>query len=66
MALFELVLEQFFAEMPHLKEACLKPTKELQETCISGSSDRAECIKIANTNLLEVLTKENVMQQLKT
>ena len=68
MALYELALEQFFIEMPHLKEVCLKPTKELQEACTntaSGTSDGPECIRIANTSLLQVLTKEDVIQQLK-
>ena len=68
MALYELALEQFFIEMPHLKEVCLKPTKELQEACTntaSGTSDGSECIRIANTSLLQVLTKEDVIQQLK-
>ena len=69
MALYELVLEQFFTEMPHLMEDCLSSTKEIQEACInmaSGGSDGPQCIRIANTNLLEVLKKEEVIQQLKT
>ena len=68
MSLYELVLEQFFTEMPHLKEVCSKPTKELQEACAnsaSGASDGPECIRIANTSLLQVLTNEDVIQQLK-
>ena len=31
MALYELVLEQFSTEVPHLKEVCLSPSKELQD-----------------------------------
>ena len=68
MALYELVLEQFFTEMPHLKEICLSPSKELQDACInmaSGASDDGpQCIRIANTSLLQVLCREKVMQQL--
>ena len=66
MALYELALEQFFTEMPHLKEVCLSPTKELQEACINMASDGSDCIRVANTSLLQVLSKENVIQQLKT
>ena len=55
MALYELALEQFFREMPHLKEVCLSPTKELQEACINMASDGSECIRVANTSLLQVL-----------
>ena len=66
MALYELALEHFFTEMPHLKEVCLSPTKELQEACINMASDGSECIRIANTSLLQVLSKENAIQQLKT
>jgi hypothetical protein len=51
MALYELALEQFFVEMPHLKEVCSKPTEELQEACtnaVSGASDGPEVIRIAH------------------
>ena len=67
MALYELVLEQFFTEMPQLKEVCLSPSKELQDACInmaSGASDGPQCIRIVNTSLLQVLCREKVMQQL--
>jgi len=68
MALYDLLLEQFFTELPHLKEVCLKPTTELEDACAniaSGSGDGQECIKNANTSLLQVLTDENVVEQLK-
>ena len=67
MALYELALEQFFTEMPHLKEVCSKSTKDLQEACSNtafGATDGQECIKTANTRMLEVLTNEDVFQQL--
>ena len=54
--------------MPHLKKVCLGPTKKLQEACTSmasGASDGPQCIRIANTSLLEVLNKENIIQQFK-
>ena len=54
--------------MPHLKKVCLGPTKELLEACISmasGASDGPQSIRIANTSLLEVLSKENIIQQFK-
>ena len=53
--------------MPHLKEVCLSPSKELQDACInmaSGASDGPQCIRIANNSLLQVLCREKVMQQL--
>ena len=62
MALYELALEQFFTEMPHLKEVCSKPAEELQEACTNGESD---AIRIANTSLLQVLANEDINQQLK-
>ncbi len=68
MALYELALEQLFTEMPHLKEVCSKPTKDLQEACTntaSGASDGLESIRIANSSLVQVLTNEDVIQQLK-
>ncbi len=54
--------------MPHLKEVCSKPTKYLQEACTnaaSGASDRLESFRITNSSLLQVLTNEDVIQQLK-
>ena len=66
MALYELALEQFFTDMPHLKEVCLSSTKELHEACINVAYGGSECIRITNTNLLQVLTEENITQQLKT
>ena len=53
-------------EIPHLKEVCLSPSKELQEACINMASDGSECIRVANTSLIQVLSKGNVIQQLKT
>ena len=65
MALYELALEQFFIEMPHLQEVCLKPTAEIQEACKkSCSRDGERCIKDANTRLFQALTEEDVIQQL--
>ena len=65
MALYELALEQFFVEMPHLQEVCLKPTAEIQEACKKACSrDGERCIKDANTRLFQTLTEEDVIQQL--
>ena len=67
MALYELALEQFFTEMPHLKEVCIEPTKKLQDaiTKTAGISNRSEGVKLANTSLLHVLENEKVFQMLK-
>ena len=67
-ALYELLLEEFFTEMQHLKEVCSKPTNDVQEACTntaSGASDGPERVRIAHTNLIQVLINEDVIQQLK-
>ena len=56
-------LKQFFTEMLYLKEVCLSRTKQLQKA--SGATDGPQCIRIANTSLLQILSKENIIQQLK-
>ncbi|KAK7083245.1 hypothetical protein SK128_006726 [Halocaridina rubra] len=53
--------------MSYLKEVCSKSTKDLQEACSNtafGATDGQECIMIANTRIFEVLTNEDVNQQL--
>jgi len=63
MALYELLLKKFFKEKPHLKSICSKPVNELQEACVRSTSPK--CITIANEHLLQTLTHEAVIEQLK-
>ena len=69
MALFELLLDKFFTDEPNLKSICSKPVNEVQEACASSAVDRStspECIANANDRLLQTLTDEDVIEQLKT
>ena len=42
-ALYELLLEKFFKEKPHLKSICSKPVNELPEACARSAADRSTC-----------------------
>jgi len=68
MCLFtKLFWSNFFIEMPHLKDVCLKPAKEVPYVCTNmafGGSNTSELIRNANRNLLEVLD-ENVIEHLR-
>ena len=39
MALYELLLEKFFAEKPNLKTACSKPVNDIQDDCARAADD---------------------------
>jgi len=39
MALYELLLEKFFKEKPHLKAICTEPVNKLQEACSRSPAD---------------------------
>jgi hypothetical protein len=64
-ALYELALEHFFMEMPHLKDVCLKQVHEACTNIPFEGSNRPELIRIANCSLLEVLD-DNVIEHLRT
>ena len=67
-ALYELALEEFFMDMPHLKKICLELTKEIIEACTiltTDANEGSQCTKTANISLLQVLTNEGVIEQLK-
>ena len=58
MALYELLLDTFFKEKPHIKSICSKAVNELQEVCARSAARRstsmsAKCITIANEHLLQ-------------
>jgi len=70
MARYELLLDKFFKEKPHIKFICSKPVNELREVCARSAADRststsAKCITIANEHLLQTFTDEAVIEQLK-
>ena len=54
MALYELALEQFFDENPHLKNVCNKAT-ETVESAVKDAS-MSDSVKQANTNFVQILT----------
>jgi len=56
MALYELPLDKFFKEKPHIKSICSKPVNELQEVCARLA---------AYEHLCQTLTDEAVLEQLK-
>jgi len=69
MALYELLQDKFFTEKPNLKSICSKPVNEVQEACARSAVDSStspECIANANDRLLQTLTDEDVIEQLKT
>jgi len=56
MALYELLLEKFFKEKPHLKAICSEPVNKLQEACSRSQADKGtsqEDINIANEQLIQ-------------
>ena len=69
MALYELLLDKFFTEKTNLKCICSKPVNQVLEACARSAVDRStspECIINANDHLLQTLTDEDVIEQLKT
>ena len=67
MALYELVLEQFFTEKPNLKAICIEPAEKVQEACAKSAVDRSsnpESVTRTNDDLLQILTNDDVIQQL--
>ena len=68
-ALYEPFIKKFFTEKPNLKSNCSKPVNEVLEACARSAGDRStspECIANANDRLLQTLTHEDVIEQLKT
>jgi len=57
-----MALEEFFRDNPQLKEVCRKATEGVEDACSDGSTHAiAECVKRANTSLLEALTTADVI-----
>lgn len=70
MALYELLLEKFFQEKPNLKAICSRPVNELQEACDKSTCQKStrasqDNITVANKNLLQTLSNESIIEQLK-
>lgn len=65
MALYEIALEQFFKEKPHLLTICCKPTEDIQHAWSGAEkTNRSESVRLAHHHLLQALYEENVLHQL--
>ncbi|KAJ8364290.1 hypothetical protein SKAU_G00131210 [Synaphobranchus kaupii] len=62
-ALYELILEEFFRENPQMKEDCWQATEQVDAACSEeDKSAKAESAKQANTTLLEALATAEVVK----
>lgn len=60
-ALYEMLLEEFFNDTPQLKQVCLMATEGVEAACSEGNKHtRSESVKQAHTTLLEALTAADV------
>ena len=65
MALYELVIEQFFKDNPDLVEVCQEASNEMEDaSAVANQSTRPAFIQRANAHLLHTLIRENVMKRL--
>jgi len=65
MALYELVIEQFFKDNPDLVEVCQEAFNEMEDACaVTNQSTRPASVQWPNAHLLHALTQENVMKRL--
>lgn len=65
-ALYEIALELFFTEKPHLKVVCLEATCQIEEAYTEADkSKRPQYVKVASNHLLQALNSDDVMRQLK-
>ena len=65
-ALYEMVMEEFFKENPQLKEVCWQATEQLEEACSEkDKSAKVQYAKQANTTLLKALTNAEVEREFK-
>jgi len=63
-ALYEMAVELFFQDNPHLKEICLLATEKVQTAC--GEQDKTlkvELVQHASNCLLQVIIDENLLQK---
>ena len=61
-AVYEMALEEFFKDHPHLKVVCLMATGGVETACSEGNKHtKSESVKEANTILLEALTTNDVI-----
>jgi len=65
MALYELVIEQFFKDNPDLVEVCQKASTEMEDACtVANKNTRPASVQRANAHLQHTLTQENAMKRL--
>ena len=63
MALYELVIEQFFKDNPDLVELCQKASNEMEDAfAVANKRTRPASVQRANAHLLHTMTQENVMK----
>lgn len=66
MALYEIALELFFTEKPHIKVVCLEATGQIEEAYTEADkSKRPQYVKVASNHLLQALNSDDVVRQLK-
>lgn len=63
MAVYELALEKFLEDNPHLKDLCLEATIQVEEA-VQNKGIKAESVKHANDHLQQVLTENGVIKKL--
>ena len=62
--LYEMAMEEFFKNNPHLKDVCLEATVGIEDACSEvNKHTRAESVKCANTHLLQTLANNDVMNK---
>ena len=63
-ALYEIVLEEFFKKNQHLKVGCVDATAEIQKACSEKNKHiKAESVKSANIHLLQTMTNADMMKK---
>ena len=65
-ALYELALELFFEEHPHLESICSEATQEIEKVFSkAGNNTKAEHVKEVNMNFLQVISTADVVNKFK-
>ena len=65
MALYELVIEQFFKDNPDLVNVCQEASNEMEDACaVANKSTRPASVQRANAHLLHTLNQGNLMKRL--
>lgn len=65
MALYELVIEQFFEDNPDLVNVCQEASNEMEDACaVVNKSTRPASVQRANAHLLHTLNQGNLLKRL--